>query len=187
LGRILQLLDELALRKDTVVVFTSDHGDLLGSHGRFRKGQPLEESVHIPFVVRYPDVIPQNLRLDVPLSTVDWMPTLLNLLNQPVPSGVQGRDCSALLQGETMQEIPDAVFLEGKMGMPDEWRGLRTQRHLIAVDINGRTIFMFDMKDDPFQRDNLAGRPEHRELESSLRRKLREWQERVGDPLLTTT
>ena len=198
LGRLLDELDRLGLAGRTLVVATSDHGDLLGSHGRYRKGSPLEESIRVPLLLRWPgegrpaggehESPPARGRPDVLAASVDLAPTVLGLCGAPIPPGVQGRDLSPWLRGfdgpggaAGPADGPQAVYLEGRMGRPDEWRAIRTRRHLLATDLDGTATHLFDLEADPYELTNLAGAPAAAAVEAALLRQLQELAGATGD------
>ncbi len=99
-GDLLQTLDETGQAQDTLVVFTSDHGDLLGSHAAFNKQQPYEESIRIPLLLRWPKAFgTRGRQLDAPISSEDLMPTILSLCGAPIPPTVEGLDYRGYLRG----------------------------------------------------------------------------------------
>jgi arylsulfatase A-like enzyme len=101
IGRLCSSLKELGLEEDTVVLVTSDHGDMLGSHGRRLKRVPWEESIRVPGIVRYPRATKPGRTTDALFSHVDVAPTLLALAGLPVPASMQGGDLSAVVRGGT--------------------------------------------------------------------------------------
>ncbi|MCQ8783578.1 sulfatase family protein [Mangrovibrevibacter kandeliae] len=114
-GRLLDALDATGLAEDTIVVYTSDHGEMLGSHGRMAKQVPFEESCRVPFFVRWPGRTvaggaPQQL-----FATVDIYPTLCGLAGVPVPEHCVGRDHSAVMRGDSVAPSPHA-FLMNQVG-----------------------------------------------------------------------
>ena len=100
IGRILETLRKNKQIDNTIIVFTSDHGDLCGEHGRLNKGVPYEGSARIPFLMVCPGKIPAGTVVNEALSCVDFMPTLFALTGDKLPKGVQGRDASALFRGK---------------------------------------------------------------------------------------
>jgi arylsulfatase A-like enzyme len=109
-ARVLQALDEIGQAEDTIVVYTSDHGEMMGSQGRMAKQVPFEESCRVPFIVRYPGVTPERKRSDVLFAAVDIYPTLCGLAGVPVPAHCVGRDLSDVMRGRKVKE-PEHVFL----------------------------------------------------------------------------
>ncbi len=78
----------MGLDDDTIIVFSSDHGDMHGSHGVYKKQWPWSEAIKVPFAIRYPNVVAKGYRLQTPISVIDIMPTLLGLAGVPIPSGI---------------------------------------------------------------------------------------------------
>ena len=93
-GRILHLLEHTGALDQTLIVFTSDHGDLCGEHGRLNKGHPYEGSARIPFLMRYPSEIPPGTRIGIALSCVDFLPTINGVLDLQISEVLNGRDAS---------------------------------------------------------------------------------------------
>ena len=98
MGEIVKTLNDCQLSNDTILVFTSDHGDLLGSHGEVLKQRPWDESILVPMLVRWPAGLRSGQKLAAPLGTPDIMPTLLGLCSLAVPSTVEGDNRSAWLR-----------------------------------------------------------------------------------------
>jgi len=178
-GRLTALLDEVGIADNTVVVFTSDHGDMLYSHGKIWKAKPWRESVGVPMLVRWPGEVPAGRVTDAPVGLVDMMPTLLGL------TGVDGRDLSALMRGDD-KAAPSEQYISypcmhGNSDLP-AWRGVITRRHTYVRDIH-KPIMLFDDKDDPYQLENLIDDPAHAELVQQLDARTKHWLERTGDKL----
>ena len=185
IGRLIRAIEDAGIRDDTVFVFTSDHGDMLGSQGRAGKQLPWEESIHVPFVLRYPRVAQAGVIRGVMLNTVDIMPTLLSLAGLPIPTSVEGRDLSPSLLGEPAEE-PDSVLLQailpchGSFGQTDAWRGVRTKRYTYAR-FRDKNWVLYDNEADPYQLNNLIDKPEARQLQKQLEDELQAWLERTND------
>ena len=185
-GRILKHLDQAGLARDTLVVFTSDHGDMLWSQGRMMKQQPWEESIHVPLVFRWPGHVPEGRTADGLIGLVDLMPTLLAMVGVPAPSAIQGADLSRLVTGAGAGQseiyIYDLVAVDQShaQGIP-EWRGVRTARHTYARTRAGAWL-LYDNARDPYQLDNLAGRPEAAELQAVLAASVDRWMRATADP-----
>ncbi len=159
-GRILEALKRLGLEDDTLVVFTSDHGEMFGAQGRVFKMTFYEESVRVPMLMRRPGHIPAGTTSDACMTTTDIMPTLLGLLRLPIPPAVEGMDLSHIALGREGPQ-PDAALLQGmghtyqwKDGY--EWRALRDRRYTYAVYRSDRKEFLFDRVNDPQQSRNLV-------------------------------
>jgi arylsulfatase A-like enzyme len=169
-GRLIDVLDELKLADDTLILVTSDHGDMLGSQGMFLKRKPFEESIRIPGIVRYPRKLAAGQTKDTLFTHVDFAPTLLGFCGVKVPSDMQGRDLSKTLAGESTDE-PVAAYLQNYMPYRQSklgpWRGVRTKRHTYA-EIDGKPWVLFDLREDPYELNNLVGQPEHAALQSRM-------------------
>jgi arylsulfatase A-like enzyme len=168
LGRLLAALDDLGVADETLVCFTSDHGDMC--NGFQTKGVPLEESIHVPLVMRYPDGIDPGRESDAPVGLIDLMPTLLSSCDVPIPEGVQGRDLTPHIDGQPADW--DSVYLQGRLPDDETWRAIRTDRHLFAIDRHIETQHLYDMAEDPYQQTNLAGDPAAADIEEELRERL---------------
>ena len=108
-GRLLRGLEEEGLVDNTIIVFSADHGEMMGSHGRFQKGIWFDESVRVPFLVRYPERISAGTD-DLLLGAIDMMPTLLGSCGLPVPESVDGTDYSPILFGDSVPR-PESTFI----------------------------------------------------------------------------
>jgi len=188
-GELLKTIDASGERDNTIVVFTSDHGDMLGSQGMSRKQRPWDESIRVPFLLRYPSVAWKR-SIDMPVNTPDIMPTLLGLCGVPVPASVQGDDHSALIRGGSapadnpvlIQCIsPFGEWVRAHGGR--EYRGVRTRRHTFVRDLNGPWL-LYDNESDPYQMDNLANKPEHRSLQADLDAALQQLLAKTNDDFL---
>ncbi len=112
MGRIVDCLDRCGLAQNTIVVFTTDHGELLGDHGLWMKGPFLYEPlVNIPMLIRWPEVIPAGQRVDGLINQVDIVPTILSAIGEPVPAEVDGMDMMPMLNGKA-REVRDSVIVE---------------------------------------------------------------------------
>ncbi|MGD2175396.1 MAG: sulfatase, partial [Candidatus Brocadiaceae bacterium] len=99
-GRMLDALEELGLDGRTLVVFTSDHGDMLGSQGRRKKEQPWEEAIVVPLLMRFPGLLAAGRRTPAVAGLTDLTPTVLDLMGVPVPEAMEGRSLAPLLKGD---------------------------------------------------------------------------------------
>jgi arylsulfatase A-like enzyme len=184
-GDLLQTLQETGLADNTLVVFTSDHGDLLGSQGAFDKQQPYDESIRVPLLFRWPKGFGLRARqLEALINSEDMMPTLLGLCRVPVPKTVEGMDFSGYLlggknpsDGATLISCPAPFGQWTRAKGGRECRGVRTVRYTYVRDLRGPWL-LFDNQTDPYQRTNLVNQAEHAtvqaELEATLARKLKE-------------
>ncbi|MHC4592166.1 MAG: sulfatase family protein [Planctomycetota bacterium] len=184
-GRILRCLAEEGLEEDTVVVFSSDHGEMMGSHGHMSKSKIYDESFLVPLIVRWPRHIPARSEY-MPLSLTDFMPTFLGLagLGKMTPGDVEGADYSSLLLGGASPQADSAPFLAPDLPATPQGgrRGLRTRRYafLVGRRQGAEDCTLFDSEADPYQLTNVAA--ERPALIRELRGKLNDWLERMKDP-----
>ncbi len=178
IGKLLQGLSANGLAQDTIVLFLSDHGDNLGSHGLFNKGRLIEESIRIPMVWWGPSRLAPQVRDGEVASIIDVMPTILDLAGGHTPATVQGRSLSAALHDEG--DGPDHAFIETTGGEI----GLRTPGHLcgLQLDEDRRTIrkrggCLYDLETDPCEMTNLMATGEEPDVAAVLGNRLRDWHE----------
>jgi arylsulfatase A-like enzyme len=174
IGRLLRAIDELGLGENTIVVLSSDHGDMMGAQGLRNKNIFYEEAARIPFLVRWPENARAGRVSDACLSTVDMMPTVLSLLGLPIPETVEGMDLSHCVRGEPGDE-PEAAFLQNTGACAawedgHEWRALRDKQYTYALYRVDRSELLFDNANDPYQMHNLAGDSAYREVLNRFRR-----------------
>ena len=182
MGRIKNALKEAGISKNTIVVFTSDHGDMLGSQGHKLKQRPWEEAINIPLIVRYPRKIDGGQRRDWIVSSVDIMPTLLGLCGIPVPANVEGMDYSATFTGQSTKER-DAAFLfnvHHGSGPGTDWRGIRTKEWIYAYHASGDWI-LYNLRKDPYQLKNLIDDPHSAATKKELHQQLEAMRKKVGE------
>ncbi len=185
-----RLVDDLEARgefENTIFVFTSDHGDMLGSHGQRRKQRPWEESIHVPMVLRAPNQFGAGEKVSTLINGWDMMPTLLGLLGIEIPKTVEGLDLSAAVRGESFEE-PDATLCALPVPFSEyqgeAWRAVRTKRHTYVRRQSGPWL-LHDNIEDPFQMDNLVGRLEYANLQERLEAELKQQLKRFGDTFET--
>ncbi|MDQ3702277.1 MAG: sulfatase [Chloroflexota bacterium] len=197
IGRLVDFLRARGALDDTLVVYSSDHGTMLGSQGHHHKQQPWEESANVPLVLRFGHRLPADVRgrrSDLLIGVLDYAPTLLGLLGARVPDAMQGRDLSRLILRPAEQpgaaDRPTSVYM-GEMVCCDQalaeqllpWRAVRTARHTYARDLHGPWV-LYDNQADPYQLTNLAQDPVAQPLREALEAELRGWMERFDDPLV---
>ena len=159
-GELWRALEETGIAEDTIVVFTSDHGDMHGSQGwpSYRKQVPWDESVCVPFLCHYPAVHDGGRVVRTPLTTPDILPSLLSLAGVPIPDTVEGEDLARLFGGGAEEPDRAALFM---MLAPfgarhfKAYRGLRTSRYSYVRDSDGPWL-LYDNQDDPYQLKNLV-------------------------------
>jgi uncharacterized sulfatase len=164
MGRILDCLDRLGLAEDTLIIFTTDHGELLGDHGLWMKGPfHYEELVRIPMLVRWPQGLPGGQRVRGLVSQVDLVPTILSAVGQEIPAEIDGVDTLPLLRGQ-VEAVRDAAFIE----FADDPRCLRLKT-VITPD-SKLTVYhgydfgeLYDLGADPGELVNLWQAPSYAE------------------------
>ncbi len=185
MGEILDTLRDSGAGRNTILLFSADHGDMLGSQGQFKKQRPYDEAIRVPMLIRWPDGLGTKSRpMDAPMNSEDIMPTLLGLCRVSIPPSVEGLDYSGYLCGGPNPGDNATVFRcvapfgewERRAG-GKEYRAVRTTRYTYARDLNGPWL-LFDNQSDPYQTNNLAGSAGHAKLQSELdallQKKLRE-------------
>lgn len=172
-GRVVELLDSLGIADNTIVVFTSDHGEMMTSQGRMFKMIFYDEACRIPFLIRCPGA--KRGRTDVCLNTPDIAPTLLGLvgLSDSIPAEMEGDDLSFAVRGGKGLE-PDFAFMQG-MGHTHlwrngfEWRAVRDKRYTYARYLRDGSELLFDRQKDPHMTRNVAEDKKYAKVLASLR------------------
>jgi len=208
-GTILGALDEAGLSDRTIIVYTSDHGDMMGSHRLLAKCVMFEEAVRVPLLVHLPGQR-DGRRVASPVSQIDLVPTLLDLMGQPVPDRLQGVGRRALVEGRADGPTDD-VFIEWngpnsgvaaavirRVELPGSVTGkVGAKAAAEAVTDPVRSIVtadgwkfncsprgdheLYDLNRDPIEAENLAFLPEMQPMMAQLLGRLRAWQQRTGD------
>ena len=177
--RLLSSLDRARIAEDTIVVFTSDHGDMMLSQGLTTKLHPWDESIRVPFLVRYPRKLgSKGRRIRTPLNTPDILPSLLGLAGIPIPGSVEGIDHSGIMTGKpepsedrgTLLNLAVPITEARRYGFA-EYRGLRTPRYTYVRSIKGPWL-LYDNQVDTYQMRNLVDKPEAKALQARLNREL---------------
>lgn len=186
-ARLLRTLDENGMADDTIVVYTSDHGEMMGSHGHMAKQMPYEESCRVPFFVRLPGMKSRGRTSDALFASVDIYPTMCGLAGVPIPKHCSGRDFSAVMHGNSRSTSPDMVFLLNDKGPINRmevdvptYRGVRTRTHTYAVQLDGRWC-LYDNGADPYQMKNLVKDPANKALIEKFDKALIAWSHSTGD------
>jgi uncharacterized sulfatase len=203
LGRLLRRLDELKLTERTIVLFTSDHGYMIGHHGIHTKGNGhwiaggvtgpkrpnmFDDSLRVPLLVRWPGVVQPGTRIDQMVTNLDMLASVLGMVNAPLPRDARqsGLDFSRLLRGEKTpwrDEIYGQYDLHNlglaymRMIRTPEWKLVR-HHHVNGLDE------LYDLRNDPLETRNLYGQPQHRARRDELQKRLSAWQKSINDPLL---
>jgi len=165
-GRLLKRIDELGCRDNTIVLFTSDHGDMLGSQGAVLKRKPWEESVIVPGLLRWPAGLRRAYASDVVFSHVDVVPTLLGLCGVKSPVQMDGFNYAPYLRGarvKTPEYAHLAIHTRTENNEFAPWRGLRTRRYKYAR-FQDKPWVLYDLERDPDEMEHLAASPAYANL-----------------------
>ena len=172
LGKLLETLDELNLRENTVLVFTSDNGYYLGEHCLGDKRSSYEESLRIPMLVSYPGIFPKGTVRDEMVLNCDIAPTFLELAGIPVPAHMQGRSMVPLLKGEDTEwrkSFLAEYFIEQEYPNTPTLLAVRTPNaKLVKYPGHEEWTELFDLSKDPYETRNLARDPEQAPLLAEL-------------------
>ena len=213
LRRVLELLDDLGIDEETIVIFTSDHGDYLGEHGLMHKSNAFYDCLtKIPYIWRWPGHIRSGRRRAELTENVDLMPTILDLCGVDIPPGVQGLSHARGLLGQGPFPNRDACFSEcGIEGPPlrmadlddldlpegpyDDWGSVGGEKYWqgrgrMVRDSRWKLCFysngdgeLYDLQEDPWELDNLFGSGEHQEIVRRLKDRLLRWSVESEDAL----
>ena len=185
LGEIQTAIEEAGISKNTIFVFTSDHGEMMGSQGvRPRQKQvPWAESAKVPFLIRYPARYGnEKIVVDAPINTPDILPTLLSMAGLSVPSFIEGESMAEAIEKPelAMDKAALVINVSPFAGMGDEYRGIYTERYAYIKTLNGPWL-LFDNTKDSLQMNNLVGNPEYETLQRQMEQKLQRELEKVND------
>jgi len=198
-GRILDWLDDTGQADNTIVIYTSDQGFFLGEHGWFDKRFMYEESLQMPFLIRYPGVIKAGTTCDDLVCNVDFAPTLLTYAGAPVPTYMQGRDFGPLLAGETPADWQQVVYHRYWMHKDISHNafahyGIRNQRYKLIYWYNDALgqpgahmgdeppeWEMFDCQEDPLELVNVFDEPAYADARAELMAQLDTVMADIGD------
>jgi len=207
LGRLLEFLEQTGLAENTIILFTSDHGYMIGHHGLHTKGNAFwiaggvngpkrpnmfDLSVRVPLLVRWPGVVRPGTVIAEPVSNIDTFASVLGMLKVPLPEKYkqEGLDFSPLLRGEKVGRWRDAVFTQYDLhnGGLAYMRSVHTLRwNLVRHHFTNGLDELYDLENDPGETKNLYHAPQYREIRDQLQARLTEWQRSIEDPLLRFT
>ncbi len=174
--------------KPNIVIFSADHGEMMGSHGcpPSMKQQPWDEAAHVPLLLRYPAAHGRRGRaVQTPLTTPDILPTLLGLAGVAIPATVEGEDLSPLICGGPEQPDRAALYMGvapfAGSGFNKEYRAIRTSQYTYVRDLQGPWL-LFDDAKDLYQLRNLATAPEYAALCRQCDDRLQATLRKLDDP-----
>ncbi len=180
IGDIVGTLNKLKLLDNTIIVFTSDHGLGMGSHGLLGKQNLYEHSMKSPLIISGPG-IPKNQKRDALVYLYDLFPTLCSFTDIQIPEGVEGENLSAVIGGES-EGVRKSLFTAyrhlQRAVRDDQWKLIRFPK----ID----HTLLYDLKNDPFEINNLAGNPDYVDKVAEMTTLLKEWQQSKNDTLPLT-
>ncbi|MHA2610720.1 MAG: sulfatase family protein [bacterium JZ-2024 1] len=190
LGRLFHKVKELGLEENTVIIFSSDNGYMMGSHQRKGKSIWYEESVRVPWIIKWKGKIPAGSIISTPVSSVDFLPTVLEIADIPVPLEYEGKSILHAL-GITPGPVREVVYSEvrggggikqkpGRRGYntPLLWQMVRTEEFKYVWLSNGEEI-LYDLRKDPKEMRNVAGEEEYSGVMGQMRALHQEWLQRT--------
>lgn len=186
-GRILQALKDEGLYEKSIIVFTADHGEMLGSHSLWQKMCMYEESARVPLFIRFPDTfVPAVKNVDIPVSLVDVFPTLMEFNGLKTTAVIDGQSLLSLVTGKTNSRPPVFIQYDGNGSLGNYQRCLVSGKHKLIVDIFKDETFLelYDVIDDPLETRNLALNGEHGATTKQLLDGLKKEMARTGDRLV---
>jgi arylsulfatase A-like enzyme len=194
-GMILDVLEKNDLNSDTIILFTSDHGDMLGSQGHRKKQRPWDESIRVPFLLKPHASFAaklSNKSFSQPIDAPDIMPTLLDMAGIKIPPDVEGSSFSDFIKGEENTPREEAALLScihpfGQFSRKNhsgfEFRGLRTEKYTYVRTLD-KPWLLYDNEADPYQLNNLIDAEDCSSIRNSFDKLLSEKLEKVGDEFL---
>jgi arylsulfatase A-like enzyme len=197
LGRITDALKELGIEDNTVLIYTSDHGSSFGSNGVGSKGNPFDEAVRVPMMVRWPGRVEAGRIADHNIGTMDLNPTLCGLAGLKAPPQCGGQDFSPIILGRPGPDPASQLILVNNFQRnfyktqldPDEpnffypYRGVRTKRYTYVVYAEGEWL-LYDNQNDPYQLKNLVNDPVYADVRAELRKELDHWLAKAELPFI---
>jgi arylsulfatase A-like enzyme len=181
-GRLLDYLQEAGLAENTIVVFTSDHGDLMGEHRRHNKSIPLEASAKVAFLLRYPGRVPAGKRIHKALTSADFAPSILTLMGfEGALPHVHGRDSAELFLSGDRAVHSDAITYIRQSDLAAEWVAAVSDRYKLTLSTADWPWFV-DLEQDPSELTNLYRDPAYARLVEQFTGSLRDLMEATDDP-----
>ena len=187
-GRMMKTLEELGMTEDTIVIYMSDHGEMLGDHGIYEKGPYFYDCLtRVPLIVRWPGKYKAGLKVDALVEMVDLAPTVMDAAGLTTPGGMQGRSLTPLLTGAT-REHRDSVYMEyynavAKYTPPPMATCVRTENLKLAYWQTLNTGELYDLKNDSGEVNNLWGSAQHKDAQGEMMQRLAARMIASTDPL----
>ena len=191
IGNVLAKIKELNLSDNTIIVFTADHGEMMGAHGvkPFTKQLPWDESIRVPFLISYPSIDKnKGTTVNAPINTPDILPSLLGLVGIKIPEGIQGENLSNLMKNPDPDYDRAALVMGvapfGANFKDPEYRAIKTKQFTYIKTPEGASN-LFDNFKDPYQMDNLLNKPEFENIQKELDSKLNDALKYTNDEFKT--
>jgi N-acetylglucosamine-6-sulfatase len=195
-GRLLDYLDKAGLKENTIVIYTSDQGYFLGEHNYIDKRWMYEQSMRMPFLIRYPGHIEPGTVVDDLIANVDFAPLLLDYAGVETPSYMQGQSFRTNLRGQTPADWRDAIYyrywMHGNGACRPAHYGIRTERYKLIFfyglpldQTNNKPTppgwELYDLAKDPREMDNVYNDPAYQNIVQRLKQKLLDKKQSLGD------
>ncbi len=186
LGRVLDYLDDSGLAENTVVIYCSDQGFYLGDHGWYDKRWMYEESLRMPYIVRWPGVTAPGSVCDALCQNIDFAPTFLEMAGAPIPDPMHGESLVPLMQGDAPESWRDSIYYHyyefPAVHMVNRHYGVRTERYKLIHYYQLGEWELFDLQEDPDELQSVADDPAYGGVRADLLRELRRLQVFYGEP-----
>lgn len=180
-GRLIDFIDNSGLKENTIIIYTSDNGFFLGDHGWYNKMWMYEESLHIPFLIRYPKEIKPGSINDDFVMNIDFAPTILDFACNEIPSDIQGKSFRQLLNDQTPYDWREAVYYRYYDRHIEPHYGIRTGKYKLIYFPRLREYEMFDLEKDQHEMNNVYDDPTYFEKANLIKGDLKRIKESYGD------
>ncbi|NIJ45118.1 putative sulfatase [Wenyingzhuangia heitensis] len=181
IGKMIQKLKQNGQLENTIIIFSSDHGDLLGEYGRDNKGVPQEGSAKIPFIVYYPNAIKPGTVVNKAANNTDLMDTVLSLMNVKNydANTTDGRDISPWLLGKKNKDLEDITFVRYQW-----WASVITDRYKLIFDKSKTEPWLIDLEKDPQELINYIKDENYNEIVKKLAKELKAYGQKYNDDIV---
>ncbi len=191
IGRVIEYLEDNGLSENTIVIYSSDQGFYLGEHGWFDKRWMYEESLHMPFIVKWPGVTaPGSVNTDM-VQNLDFAETFLDMAGLPIPDEMQGRSLVPILKGDTPDDWRKSIYYHyyeyPGAHMVQKHIGVRTDRYKLINYYELGEKELFDLELDPNEMNSVYNDPEYAEIQTELEQELARLKEYYGDNTITNS
>ncbi|HCR28719.1 MAG TPA: sulfatase [Opitutae bacterium] len=183
--RLVDTLDDLGLDDNTIFIYSSDQGFYIGDHGWYDKRWMYEESLKMPFIVKWPGVAQPGSRTTKMVQNLDYAETFLDIAGAPIPSDMQGVSLVPLLKGENPSDWRKSIYYHyyeyPSVHMVPRHNGIRTNRYKLMHFYQFDEWEFYDLRSDPDEYNNLYGNPEYKNLVNRMKRELKGLVEKYDD------